>query len=177
MDQWAHIIRRVELLAGQSLLHYRLVAELGRGGMGVVWKAVDTTLDREVAIKVLPERLAADPAGLARFEREAKTLAALSDPGIAAIYSVHLAGEVPFLAMELVRGEILRRRIGPNGMPMIELLDVAVPLADAVAAAHAQGVIHRDLKPENVMLTSSGRLKVLDFGLAKLVESVPSAPT
>src|SRR5262245_48606711 len=143
--------------------------------MGIVWKAVDTTLDREVAIKVLPENFAADPARLTRFEREAKTLAALSDPGIAAIYSVHLAGEVPFLTLELVRGEPLTRRIGPAGMPITELLDVAMPLSDAVAVAHAEGIVHRDLKPDNVMLTAKGRLKVLDFGLTKLVEGAPSS--
>ncbi|HXV74991.1 MAG TPA: serine/threonine-protein kinase, partial [Candidatus Polarisedimenticolaceae bacterium] len=150
------------LRPGETLLHYRLVEQIGEGGMGLVWRAEDTTLDRQVAIKILPERFAADPSRLSRFEREAKALAALNDPGIASIYSVHLDAEVPFLAMELVEGEALRSRIGPAGMPLDELLELAISLADAVAAAHAAGIVHRDLKPDNVMRTARRRVKVLD---------------
>jgi len=165
------------LRPGDRLLHYRLVERIGEGGMGVVWRAEDTTLGRQVAIKLLPERFAADRAYVSRFEREAKTLAALNDPGIASIYSVHLEGDTPFLAMELVAGEPLTERIAPGGMALDAIYDVAEALADAVAAAHAAGVVHRDLKPDNVMLDPRSRVKVLDFGLAKTTELSPDDET
>jgi len=152
------------------LLHYRMVEQIGQGGMGVVWKAVDTTLDRDVAIKILPDKFAADATRLARFEREAKILASLSHPGIASIYSLHEAEGLRFLAMEFVEGEVLTRRIPEGGVPFDELLAIALALSDAVALAHKRGITHRDLKPDNVMITTAGRVKVLDFGLAKLVD-------
>jgi len=158
------------LESGQMLLHYRMVEKIGQGGMGVVWRAVDTTLDRDVAIKILPDEFAADPTRLARFEREAKILASLNHPEIASIYSLHEAEGLRFLAMELVEGDVLTRRIPEQGASLDELLAIALPLSDAVALAHQRGITHRDLKPDNVMITAAGRVKVLDFGLAKFID-------
>jgi len=155
---------------GQTLLHYRIVDKLGEGGMGTIWRAVDTTLDREVAIKVLPEDFATDPERLARFEREAKLLAALNHANIATIHGMHKAGGVPFLAMEIVTGEDLTERIARGRLPVDEALGLARQIATALATAHASGVIHRDLKPANVRITPRGEVKVLDFGLAKALE-------
>jgi len=152
---------------GASLSHYRVLRRLGAGGMGEVYLAFDTRLEREVALKVLPEALA-DSARLARFKREARAVAALKHPNIVTLYAIEEADGRPFLVMELVEGETLRRRIPATGFELAELLRLAVPLADAVASAHARGVTHRDLKPENVMVTWDGHLKILDFGLAKL---------
>jgi Tol biopolymer transport system component len=160
---------------GQSLLHYRIVDKLGEGGMGVVWRAVDTTLDREVAIKVLPEGLAADPERLARFEREAKLLAAVNHPNIAEIYGLHAVGETRFIAMELVAGEDLAQRLSRGALPQHEVLEIAKQVARALEVAHEQGVIHRDLKPANVQMTPDGRIKVLDFGLAKALQPDPAS--
>ncbi len=156
-----------DLTPGQSLLHYTLVEKLGEGGMGVVWKATDSTLDRDVAIKVLPASFSEDPERLSRFEREAKSLAALNHPNIAAIHSVHEADGVRFLAMELVPGEDLSEPIGRGGMPVDEALEIATQIAGALEAAHGGGIVHRDLKPANVKITPEGQVKVLDFGLAK----------
>ena len=151
----------------QTLLHYRLIDKLGEGGMGVVWRAVDTTLDREVAIKILPETFAADPERLARFEREAKLLASLNHPNVAAIYGIHETEGVRFIAMELVDGEDLSQRLARGPMPRDEALQTALEIARGFEAAHGQGIIHRDLKPANVSLAADGTVKVLDFGLAK----------
>jgi len=137
--------------------------------MGVVWRAVDTTLDREVAIKFLPEELARDPDRVARFEREAKTIAALNHPGFVTIHAVEHASSMRFIVMELVKGRPLSDLIPAEGLSLDRFFALAVPLADAVGAAHAQGITHRDLKPGNIMATDEDRLKVLDFGLAKLV--------
>ncbi len=152
--------------AGDALLHYRLLDTIGGGGGGVVWRALDTRLGREVAVKLLPERLSADTEALARLEREARLIAALDHPGIVTLFSVEADGPTRFLTMELVRGETLDRLIPEGGLPLGRLLDLAVPLVDAVAAAHERGITHRDLKPRNVMITPEGRPKVLDFGLA-----------
>jgi len=152
---------------GKILLHYRFVEEIGRGAMGSVWRAVDTSLDRDVALKILPDALARDPALLARFEREARLLASLNHPNLAAVYGVHDAESTRFLAMELVPGEDLADRLRRGPLPIGEALDVACRISEAVAAAHENGVIHRDLKPGNVRVTPDGRVKVLDFGLAK----------
>jgi serine/threonine protein kinase/tetratricopeptide (TPR) repeat protein len=153
---------------GQSLGHYRIISTLGSGGMGEVYSADDTILKRRVALKVLPSTVAADPERRARFEREAQTVASLNHPGIVTIYSVELSGDIPFLTMELVEGKPLSESIGRDGMPVRKLLPIAIAVADAMAAAHQRGVVHRDLKPANVMLTDDGRVKILDFGLAKL---------
>ena len=159
------------LTPGHSLLHFRLVEKIGEGGMGEVWKAVDTTLDREVAVKVLPQAFASDPLRLARFEREAKLLASLSHTNIATIHGLHEAGGVRFLAMELVRGEDLAQILDRGPLSLREALDAAKQVASALEAAHDSGVIHRDLKPANVKRTPDGQIKVLDFGLAKALES------
>ena len=155
-------------MIGETLAHFRITAALGKGGMGEVWRAEDTKLGRAVAIKVLPEAFTSDPRRLARFEREARTVAALNHPNIVTLYSVEESGGKRFLAMELVEGDTLGHQLPPEGLPLARFLDIAIPLADALAAAHARGVVHRDLKPGNVMLTREGRVKILDFGLAKL---------
>jgi serine/threonine-protein kinase len=161
---------------GQTLLHYRIVDKLGEGGMGVVWRATDTTLDREVAIKVLPAEFAADADRLARFEREAKLLATLNHPNVAAIYGLHEANGVRVIAMELVGGEDLSQRIARVGaLPVAEALGIASQIAEGLSAAHKAGVIHRDLKPANVKLTDEGKVKVLDFGLAKSHEQTSTS--
>jgi Tol biopolymer transport system component len=160
----------MSLTAGRSLSHYKLVAPIGEGGMGVVWRATDSTLGRDVAIKVLPEFLSGDPERLARFEREAKLLASLNHPHIASIFGFHSDGGVRFLAMELVEGEDLAQRLSRGAIPVAEALPLALQVAQALEHAHEKGVIHRDLKPANVKLTSGGQAKVLDFGLAKALE-------
>jgi len=157
---------------GRNLLHYRLVEKIGEGGMGVVWRAADTTLDRDVAIKFLPEELAQSPDRLARFEREAKAIAALNHPGIVTIHAVENVEGLHFIVMELVQGRPLSDLIPTDGLSQERFFTLAVPLADAVSAAHARGITHRDLKPGNIMVTEEGQLKVLDFGLAKLVADV-----
>jgi len=136
--------------------------------MGVVWKAVDTTLDREVALKVLPDEVAHDRDRLARFEREAKALASLDHPNIVTIHSVEQVDGMRFIAMELVRGTTLENAIPKHGLPLAELFRVSIALADALCAAHEKGVTHRDLKPANVVVGADGRVRVLDFGLVKL---------
>ncbi len=161
----------MSLEPGQTLLHFRLVDKLGEGGMGEVWRAVDTTLDREVAVKVLPASVADDRDRILRLEREAKLLASLNHPNIAAIYGFPEAGTRRFLAMELVRGEDLARILTRGPMPVREAIDAARQVAAALEAAHDNGVIHRDLKPANVKRTPEGQIKVLDFGLAKALES------
>ncbi len=159
------------LTPGSRLGVYEVVAPLGAGGMGEVWKALDTSLDREVAIKVLPAAFASDPERLARFEREARVLASLNHPNIAAIHGLHETGGVRFLAMELVPGEDLARRLERGRLSLTEALDVARQVAAALEAAHGSGVVHRDLKPANVQRTPDGTVKVLDFGLAKALEN------
>jgi len=160
--------------AGTSLLHYRIVEKIGEGGMGAVWKATDATLDREVAIKVLPGDFARDAERLARFEREAKVLASLNHPNIGGIYGFHEANGVRFLAMELVPGEDLAHRLEKGSVPFSEAKDYARQIAAGLEYAHERGIVHRDLKPANVKITPDGTVKVLDFGLAKAVVGDPS---
>jgi len=155
--------------AGARLGHYTILAPLGSGGMGEVWAAEDTRLKRKVALKVLPAAVATDPDRLARFQREAEAVAALTHPNIVTIYSVEEDADVRFMTMELVDGQSLDRVIPPGGMPLVQVLDIGVALADALVASHEVGIVHRDLKPGNVMLAGrEHRVKVLDFGLAKL---------
>ncbi len=158
----------MQLADGQMLLHYRVTEKIGAGGMGDVYRAEDTKLHRAVAIKVLPPDLASDRSRLERFQREARTLASLDHPNIVTIYSVEEADGIHFLTMGLVMGDMLSALIPEAGLEVEQFLRLAVPLVDALAAAHEKGVIHRDLKPANVMVTPDGRLKVLDFGLAKI---------
>jgi serine/threonine protein kinase len=161
-------------LIGSTLSHYEITAKLGEGGMGEVYRATDTTLKRQVALKVLPAEMASSPVRLERFQREAEAIAALNHPNIVTIYSVEHGEGFHFLTMELIDGESLDQVLQRGGLPLPRALQIARAIADALAAAHHQGIVHRDLKPANVMLTSDGRVKVLDFGLAKLA-SEPSA--
>jgi predicted Ser/Thr protein kinase len=155
------------LNVGHSILHYEVTAELGQGGMGVVWKATDNTLGREVAIKVLPSAVSRDPVRLARLDREAKLLAALNHPNVASIYSLHESNGTRFLTMEYVEGDDLATRLARQPMPLPDVLSIARQIADGLEEAHEKGVVHRDLKPANVKITPAGKVKVLDFGLAK----------
>jgi eukaryotic-like serine/threonine-protein kinase len=156
-------------MIGQRIAHYSITAHLGSGGMGHVYQATDARLGRGVALKFLPEAFAHDPERASRFEREAKALASLNHPNIAALHGLEESGGRGFLVMELVPGQTLHERIHGQPMPMDEALSIARQIADALEAAHEKGIVHRDLKPANVKITPDGRVKVLDFGLAKLV--------
>ncbi len=166
-------------MIGQSLGHYRIEDKLGEGGMGVVYKARDTHLDRFVAIKVLPPERVADPERKRRFVQEAKAASALNHPNIITIHDIAQEGGVDFMVMEYVAGKTLGELIGRKGLKLSETLRCGIQMADALAAAHGAGIVHRDLKPGNVMVTESGLVKVLDFGLAKLTEAMvgEEAPT
>ncbi len=160
-------------MIGKTISHYKIIEKIGQGGMGEVYRAEDTTLKREVAIKVLPPQFTQDPQRLARFEREAQLLAQLNHPNIAAIYGLEEAEGVRFLSLELVEGETLAERLTPGPLPLEEALEVCRQIAEGVEAAHEKGVIHRDLKPANVKVTPEGTVKILDFGLAKAFEAEP----
>jgi serine/threonine protein kinase/Flp pilus assembly protein TadD len=159
-------------MIGQTLSHYKILDKLGEGGMGAVYLAEDLELNRKVALKVLPKEMASDPERLSRFKREAKAVAALSHPNIVTIYSVEDSDQGRFITMELVEGKSLEELITPRGLPVKQFFTVAIPLTDALSAAHQAGITHRDLKPANIMITGDNRVKVLDFGLAKLHSSV-----
>ena len=163
-------------MIGSTLAHYRITASLGKGGMGEVWRATDSKLGREVAIKVLPAEMASRPERLERFQREAKALAALDHPGVVGVYSVEESAGVHFLTMQLIEGESLDRLIPDGGLPVDRIPEIGAGVAGALAAAHDQGIVHRDLKPANVMVTEDGRVKVLDFGLAKVAEPQSDEP-
>ncbi len=171
----AHIIRPVALASGARLGAYEIRSVLGAGGMGEVYRARDTKLNRDVALKVLPDAFASDADRLARFTREAQTLASLNHPNIAHIHGLEESGGVRALVMELVEGDDLSQRIARGAIPVDEALPIAKQIAEAVEAAHELGIIHRDLKPANIKLRPDGTVKVLDFGLAKALESVPNA--
>jgi eukaryotic-like serine/threonine-protein kinase len=158
-------------MLGRTISHYEILEKLGEGGMGVVYKARDTHLDRFVAIKVLPPEKVADPDRRRRFTQEAKAASALNHPNIITIYDIDQAGGVDFIAMEYVAGKTLDRLIPRHGLRLNEALQLAVQIADALARAHSAGILHRDIKPSNIMVSDSGSVKVLDFGLAKLTES------
>jgi serine/threonine protein kinase len=161
-------------MIGQSLGHYRVTAALGAGGMGEVYRATDSRLSRDVAIKVLPQELTDDPERLSRFRREAQLLASLNHPNVGAIYGLEEAGGKPFLVLELVEGMTLAERIEQGPLPVAEALEIARQMAEGLGSAHDKGIVHRDLKPANVMLTPDGQAKVLDFGLARAM--APDGP-
>ena len=157
----------MSLSSGTKLNEYEVLTPIGKGGMGEVYKAKDTTLGRDVAIKVLPDAFAQDAQRMARFEREAKLLASLNHPNIATIHGFESSGNVRFLVMELVEGETLAERMARGPLSLDEALPIARQMAEGLEAAHEKGVIHRDFKPANVKVTEEGDIKILDFGLAK----------
>jgi Tol biopolymer transport system component len=167
----------MSLAPGAKLGQYEIVAPIGAGGMGEVYRATDTKLKRQVAIKILPSALAADHERLARFQREAEVLASMNHPNIAGIYGLEDSGDMTALVMELVEGEDLSQRIARGAIPLDEALPIAKQIADALEAAHEQGIIHRDLKPANIKVRSDGTVKVLDFGLAKAMDPAGTAST
>src|SRR5437660_9429605 len=163
------------LTIGSKLGSHEITALLGRGGMGEVYRARDTRLKREVAIKILPHEFSQDPDRVARFQREAEVLASLNHPNIAGIHSLEEAEGSRFLVMEFVEGETLAARIGRGRIPIEDALDIATGICEALEAAHEKGITHRDLKPANIKLTPDGRVKVLDFGLAKVFQAEPQS--
>ncbi len=170
----------MSLTPGTRLGPYEVLAALGAGGMGEVYRARDRKLDRDVAIKVLPQSLAADPDALARFEREAKAVAALSHQNILAIHDFGNQDGIAYAAIELLEGETLRAKLDAGPIPQKQAVDYALQIARGLSAAHGKGIVHRDLKPENLFVTRDGHVTILDFGLAKRVETLTaemSAPT
>src|SRR5437660_7465053 len=161
-------------MIGETISHYRILSKLGEGGMGEVYLAQDSKLDRRVALKILPAEVAAHPDRMKRFVQEAKAASALNHPNIITIYEIDEAASGHFIATEFIDGETLRER-EQKPLQLSESLDIATQIASALAAAHAAGIFHRDIKPENVMLRHDGNVKELDFGLANLSEPPPVA--
>src|SRR5262249_6193623 len=167
----------MSITIGTRLGVHEITALLGKGGMGEVYRARDANLKRDVAIKILPDEFARDPARVSRFQREAEVLASLNHPNIAAIYDLYKANEMRVLVLELVEGETLAERIQRGAIPVDEALELATRIGEALEAAHDKGIVHRDLKPANVKISPDGRVKVLDFGLATPAESPTSSAT
>ena len=163
-------------MIGRVIAHYRVLDKLGEGGMGVVYKAQDTHLDRFVALKILPPEKITDPERKRRFAQEAKSASALNHPNIITIHDIATDAGVDFIVMEYVAGKTLDESIPRKGLRIAEALKYAVQIADGLCAAHAAGIVHRDLKPSNLIVTEKGSLKILDFGLVKLTEPIPHDP-
>src|SRR5271155_2988490 len=165
----------MSLTTGTKLGPYEIVSPLGAGGMGEVYRAKDTRLGREVALKVLPESIARDGGRLHRFEQEARAVAALNHPNILAVFDIGQFNGMPFFVSELLQGESLRAALDRGSLPQRKAIEYGVQIAQGLAAAHDKGIVHRDLKPENIFVTKDGHIKILDFGLAKLADPAPGA--
>ena len=163
-------ILRGATMIGRTLSHYRVSEEISRGGMGIVYRALDVKLNREVALKVLPPDLVSDPERKRRFVQEAQAAAALEHPHIAVVHEIDDVEGTTFIAMELVRGEQLRDVMAKERLAPARCLDLVIEVAEGLACAHEKGIVHRDVKPANVMVTRDGHVKIIDFGLAKLLE-------